>query len=88
MFQTFKNFKKDNEDKYVFEIEKLLNVLKNDTSIYGREDEIVVILLCTFVILKKNKIIKSLQKYCQETRMTSVPTFSKLYKEYNGILSS
>lgn len=82
MFQDIKNYKIENENIYLAEIDNIVNKFRNHTSIFDREDEIIVILLSTYIILKKYKIIKSLLLYCQETRMTSVPTFSKLYKEY------
>lgn len=82
IFQNYKNYEKEKEEVYIKKITEISEILEKYTTIFQQEDEIVVILISTYIVLKKLKILKSQKTYCQETRMTSVPTFSKLFKKY------
>lgn len=53
------------------------------TTLYTKEGEIMTSLVSLFIVLRHCGIIKKYHELCLKTRLTSVPTFTKIMKKYN-----
>ena len=53
------------------------------TILYSKEGEIMTSLVALFLVLRYYGIISKYHELCLKTRLTSVPTFTKIMKKYN-----